>query len=99
VSGWFILAAGEGEEALRTEQLLPVLRANSASLLELRAWKPVHSKGGRVASTATVELLLAAAPRLRLLECDAGLEEEKLKARSRACCASPSSRSCACRRY
>jgi len=70
VSGWFNMAAAEVEEALDDVQLLQILRANAASLLELRAWKPVHSEGGRVARMATVEQLLAAAPRLRLLECD-----------------------------
>jgi len=43
VSGWYNMRVGEGEEALKNAQLLPVLRANAASLLELRAWWPVHS--------------------------------------------------------
>jgi len=73
VSGWFSEPVAEGEEALEQEQLLPVLRANAATLLELRAWKPVDSEGGTFSSTAIVEQLLAAAPRLRLLECDASL--------------------------
>jgi len=78
VSSWYYMPVGVGEEALRNKQLLllPVLRANAASLLELRAWKPVDSEGGNLTSTVGVEDLLAAAPRLRLLECDAILEGE-----------------------
>jgi len=76
VSGWFHLVAAWGEEALRSEQLLPVLCANAASLLELRAWRPVDCEGGAFASTAVFEQLHAAAPRLRLLECDASLSGE-----------------------
>ena len=79
VSGWFNLVAAWGEEALYSEQLLPVLRANAASLLELRAWRPVDSEGGRLATAATVEQMLASAPRLRLLECDAFLLEDEAR--------------------
>jgi len=61
------------------EQLLPILRANAASFLELRAWKPVDSSGCRFATTVTDEQLLAAAPRLRLLECDAGVQGEEAR--------------------
>jgi len=60
-------------------QLLPVLRANAVSLLELRAWRPVDSEGGFLASTEIVEQLLTAAPRLRLLECDALLRGEEAR--------------------
>jgi len=49
VSGWFCMLAGEGEEALRIQQLLPSLRANAASLLEPRAWRPVDSDVGFLA--------------------------------------------------
>jgi len=100
VSGWFNMAVGEDEEAFRNEQLLPVLRANAASLLELRAWLPVDSEGGTVTSTLGVEFLLAAAPRLHLLELDVYLEgwERTLKDSSRACYLSRSSRLCDCRR-
>jgi len=73
VSGWYNMPVGWGEEALGNAQLLPVLRENAASLLELRAWLPVDSGGGTTTSTNGVEDLLAAAPRLRLLECDASL--------------------------
>jgi hypothetical protein len=45
-------------------------------LLELRAWQPVDSEGGVITSTTVVEQLLAAAPRLRLLKCDAFLSGE-----------------------
>jgi hypothetical protein len=75
VSGWYNMTAAEGEEALEHEQLLAVLRANGSSLLELRAWKPAGFVG-RITNTLGVEQLLAAAPRLRLLKCDAGLEGE-----------------------
>jgi len=64
------MRVGEGEEALGNEQLLPILRANAAALFELRAWRPVDDGGGPPTSTVEVEDLLAAAPRLRLLECD-----------------------------
>jgi hypothetical protein len=37
----------------------------------LRAWKPVDSVGG--ANAAAIEQLLAAAPRMHLLECNAHL--------------------------
>jgi len=74
VSGWYDMGFAEGVEPLGREQLLPILRANAASLLELRAWKPVDGELGFVAATAVVEQLLAAAPRLRLLECDFYLE-------------------------
>jgi len=73
VSGWYHLAAAEGEEELDNIQLLPILHTNAASFLELRAWKPVDSVGGSFTSTADIEQLLAAAPRLLLLECDAFL--------------------------
>jgi len=76
VSGWYQMPVGEGEDELDSVQLLPLLRANAASLLKLRAWKPVDSGEGYLTSTTGVEDLLAAAPRLRLLECDAGLEGE-----------------------
>jgi len=77
VSGWLNMAAAEGEEELRTSQLLPIVRANAASLLELRAWKPVDCQRGSFVCIAIVEQLLAAAARLRLLECDASLRGEE----------------------
>jgi hypothetical protein len=58
-------------ETLDDEQLLPVLRANAVSLLTLRACKAMG--GSANASAAAIEQLLIAAPRLRLLECDAFL--------------------------
>jgi len=76
VSGWYCETVGEGEEELDNVQLLPNLRSNAFSLLELRAWKPVDSDGDITTSTKRVVDLLAAAPRLRLLECDAGLAGE-----------------------
>jgi hypothetical protein len=79
VSGWYCKPVEVGEEALDNVQLLPVLRANAASLLELRAWQPVNSEGGFLTSTLGIERLLAAAPRLRLLECDAGLSGEEAR--------------------
>ena len=51
---------------------------------------------GGVSDKATLERLLAAAPRLRLLECDASLSGEDAEARCRACYVSRSSRPCAC---
>ena len=53
------------------ERVLPVLRANSGALLELRL-----SDCGSL-STAHVEELLAAAPNLRVLECDVFPESEE----------------------
>jgi len=76
VSGWYRMRVVEGEEALEHEQLVAILCANAASLLELRAWQPVHSDIGTLTSTKGIEELLAAATRLRLLECDALLTGE-----------------------
>jgi len=76
VAGWFNERVREGEEALGSEQLLPILRANAASLLELRAWKPFDSDGLTLTSTEGVEELLVTAPRLRLLECDSFVEDD-----------------------
>ena len=59
-----------------TKELLPIFDANAASLLELCAWKPVDSEGGTITSTLGIELLLAAAPRLRLLELDVSLARD-----------------------
>jgi hypothetical protein len=70
------LLVGEEEEALELEQLLPILQANAASLLELRAWLPVHCAVGSLTIMEGIMDLLAAAPRLRLLECDAILYGE-----------------------
>jgi len=75
VSSWYLMPVGEGEEALRTDQLLPIVRANGALLLELRAWRPADFDG-RITNTLGIERLLAAAPRLRLLECGAVLYGE-----------------------
>jgi len=77
VSGWYRKAALQGEETLNDEQLLPVLRANAASLLDLRARGAVGSFVNT--SAATIEQLLTAAPRLRLLECDAHLQGEEAR--------------------
>jgi hypothetical protein len=70
------MSLADGEEAFRRAHLLLILRANAALLLELRAWKPADSEGGTLTSTKGVEELLVAAPRLRLLECDAFLSGE-----------------------
>jgi len=72
VSCWYRGPVGEGVETLDDEQLLSVLRSNAASLLALRVWKPVG--GVARATAAEIERLLIAAPRLRLLECDAFLQ-------------------------
>jgi len=75
VSGWYYTpVVGRGEDALRLDQLLPVLTQNAPSLLELRAWKPVDNDEGYIAGVQAVERLLSAAPRLRLLQCDAYLD-------------------------
>jgi len=79
VSAWYGVPVGEGEMALNDGQLLPVLRANAASLLELRAWTTRGSAVRTSARAATVEQILVAAPRLRLLECDAYLEGEEAR--------------------
>jgi len=73
VSGWYNEKVRDGEVALGNAQLVPIIEANAASLLELRAWKPVDSDEGGIATASVIEELLAAAPRLRLLECDAGV--------------------------
>jgi len=77
VSEWYRMPVREGVETLDDEQLLPVLRADAVSLLTLRAWMPV---GGANANAAAIERLFIAAPRLRLLECDAFLQEEEAEA-------------------
>jgi len=84
VSGWRGLFEEEGtdedgeEEVLTTLQvLLPVLQANAGSLVELRAWDCFEpSIGWEFLSLVNIEALLAAAPLLRLLECDAGADDE-----------------------
>jgi len=73
VSAWFLVPAADVEEQLGSAQLLPILRSNAASLLELRTWRAVGGEGGLVNSAASIEELLAAAPRLRLLESDRSL--------------------------
>jgi len=79
VSAWYCAPVEEGEEALWNELLLPILRANAASLLELRAWLPVDSEVGSLTILKGVEWLFSAAPRLRLLECDASLSGEEAR--------------------
>jgi F-box domain len=74
VSGWYRMGVGEGFVALDDDHLLPVLRANAASLLELRAWKPLDGRARANATAAHIKQLFVAAPRLRLLECDAYLD-------------------------
>jgi len=76
VSGWYNEAVGDGEEVLENEPLLAVLRANAASLLKLRTWKSIDSVIGNLISLTILEQILAAAPRLRVLECDAQLRGE-----------------------
>jgi hypothetical protein len=62
------------EEVVNTLRvLLPVLQANAGSLVELRAWDCFEpSTRWDFLSVVNIEALLAAAPLLRLLECDAG---------------------------
>jgi hypothetical protein len=78
VSGWYSMPDAEGVETLEDEHVLPVLRANAASLLTLRAWKLMGL--GAHDTAAAIEQLLVAAPRLRLLERDAFLQEEEAEA-------------------
>jgi len=72
VTGWdelFEEDEEEDEERQATlKRVLPVLRCNARSLLELRAGS-LSRKRYRWFSTAQVEELLAAAPLLRVLEC------------------------------
>jgi hypothetical protein len=66
--------AGTGNATL--ERVLPVLRSNARSLLELRAGC-LQGVNDRWFSTALVEELLAAATQLRVLECDVNLDSDK----------------------
>jgi len=80
VTGWRGFLQGintgeEGDEEVVTtlQVILPVLQANAGSLVELRAWDCFEtSKRWAFLSVFNIEALLAAAPLLRLLECDAG---------------------------
>jgi hypothetical protein len=56
--------------------VLPVLRSNALSLLELRAGS-LSDENGYLFSTAQVEELLAAAPLLHVLECDVRLDSDE----------------------
>jgi hypothetical protein len=67
VTSWDELFEEDEEDETTLERVLPVLRSNACSLLELRAGS---LSGGYWFSTAEVEELLAAAPLLRVLECD-----------------------------
>jgi len=75
VTGWrglFDDVEEEDETYSRVTVLLPVLQANADSLVELRTWECCDPVNDFFLSTADIEALLAAAPRLRLLLCDAG---------------------------
>lgn len=48
-----------------------VVHSNSTALLELRAWEPSGRTAFHSSGVVENELLLTAAQRLRLLECDA----------------------------
>jgi len=84
VTGWRGFLQGintgeEGDEEVVTtlQVILPVLQANAGSLVELRAWDCLEpGKRWHFLSVLNIEALLAAAPLLRLLECDAGARGE-----------------------
>jgi len=80
VTGWrglFDEVEEEDEESSRLLALLPVLHANAGSLVELRAWDCFEPAGEYYLGVEDIEALLSAAPRLRVLECDAGAEAEE----------------------
>jgi len=64
------------EESSRLSALLPVLQVNAGSLVELRAWDCFEPAGEYYLCVEDIEALLSAAPRLRLLQCEAGDWEE-----------------------
>jgi len=65
------------EKVVTTLQVLqPVLRANAGSLVELHTWDCFEPTIDYYLCVEYFEALLSAAPRLRLLECDAGAGEE-----------------------
>jgi hypothetical protein len=72
VTGWHELYRGPNQLTTTLERVLPVLRSNARSLLELRA-SYLLDEYHRLFSTAQVEELLTAAPLLRVLECDVDL--------------------------
>jgi len=79
VTGWrglFDEVEEEGETFRRLTVLRPVLHANAASLVELRTCRCFDPLKEFFWSTADIEALLAAAPRLRLLQCDAGAADD-----------------------
>jgi hypothetical protein len=71
LSGWRELFRMPNQHNATLEQMLPVLRSNARSLLELRAGS--LSSGNFGFNTPQIEELLAAAPLLRVLECDVNL--------------------------
>jgi hypothetical protein len=76
VTGWpelFMEDEEDEEDETVLERVLPVLHSNARSLLELRT----SISDGRGFSTAQVEELLAAAPLLRVLECDVDLKRHR----------------------
>jgi len=81
VTGWQgLFDLQEEEEEIkaydRLAMLLPILHSNAESLVTLRAQDCFSHGDFRYLITADIEALLAAAPRLRLLECDAGSETD-----------------------
>jgi hypothetical protein len=81
VTGWVELFEEDEEDETALERALPVLRSNALSLLELRA---CSLSNGSWFSTEQVEELLAAAPLLRVLECDVDLDRRNEASRSSA---------------
>ena len=85
LTGWDELVEEDEEEDEETalKHVLPVLRSNARSLLELRVGSLSDSYWF---STAHVDELLAAAPLLRVLECDVDLGfDNEASLQCRAC--------------
>jgi len=76
LTGWHQLFRMPNQRNATLERVLPVLRSNARSLLELRAGC-LQGVNDRWFSTALVEELLAAATQLRVLECDVNLDSDK----------------------
>ena len=78
VTGWYGLLEEEDEDdetkCICLTVLLPILHSNAESLVTLRTQDCFSHGDFRYLITADIEALLAAAPRLHLLECDAGSE-------------------------
>jgi hypothetical protein len=76
VTGWCELFRMPRHNIATLKHMLPVLRSNARSLLELRAGS-LSDDDRRRFSTEQVEELLAAAPLLHVLECSASLRQHK----------------------